>query len=165
MGAHRPAKTSTMNSESMVEARVLTLFLIGLSGGSADRVRLVALDQLMIGAQKCVATENGKNSIPWRSLIAYFPSMLEIMLDSCSRDWAPCQSKVRSLGGAPGASLHWHIIDRRRTRLVYIGLWCEGEIVTRHDSLHHCHVVPKHSQRREGSGGGRIGELSHSWRQ
>ena len=24
--------------------------------------------------------------------------MMEIMLDSCSRDWAPCHSKVRSLG-------------------------------------------------------------------
>jgi len=96
---HHPANTSKMDLASMVEARLLSLFLMGMSAGSVNQVRSMAVQQLTSirsGNGKSDIATNGQN-LPLDVLMAYFHPMLELILHACSQDWALCQSKVRSL--------------------------------------------------------------------
>jgi len=89
--SHQPVITSKMDLASMVEARVLTLFLMGLSVGNATQVQSMTIQQL-----RNLRSGNQQN-LPRDTLVTYFQPILELVLSACSQGWAPCQSKVRSL--------------------------------------------------------------------
>ena len=65
---------------------------MGMSAGSVTQVRSLAVQQLY-------NLQGGPNEhvLPLDKLGLYFQPMLELMLRSCSEEWASCQSKVRSL--------------------------------------------------------------------
>lgn len=89
-GGNIPSNTTLA---SAVEARVLSLFLAGLSAGNANQVRSVAVQQLSnleggVGNEQC---------FPRGALVLYFQPMLKLILGACSRGQASCLSKVRSL--------------------------------------------------------------------
>ena len=86
---------------AMVEAQVLTMFLIGLSVGNVTQVRTLAVQQLcsLQGRNENDESADAANyqTLPRDKLVAYFQPMLELILASCTQGWTPCQSKVRSL--------------------------------------------------------------------
>ncbi|KAL3809426.1 hypothetical protein ACHAXA_003995 [Cyclostephanos tholiformis] len=89
---HTPSNSPNMDLASMVEAHVLTLFLMGMSAGSAAQVRSLAVQAL-----NNLHGETNEHIFPLERLGSYFQPMLGLILRSCSQDWASCKSKIRSL--------------------------------------------------------------------
>jgi hypothetical protein len=89
---NQPSNFPNIDVTFMVEAQVLTLFLMGMSTGSVTQVRTLAVQQL-----NNLQVGTNEHILPLDKLVSYFQPMLELMLRSCSQDWASCQSKVRSL--------------------------------------------------------------------
>ncbi|KAL7437450.1 hypothetical protein ACHAXH_007666 [Discostella pseudostelligera] len=84
--------TTTTDITTVVEARVLTLFLVGMSKGSVAGVRSLAIQQL-----RGLSCEGNGGMLSKNFLVSYFGPMLELLLSSCSNGWACCQSRVSSL--------------------------------------------------------------------
>lgn len=86
--------TTTTDITTVVEARVLTLFLVGMSKGSVADVRSLAIHQF-----RGLSCEGNVGMLPKTKnlLVSYFDPMLELHLSSCSNGWACCQSRVSSL--------------------------------------------------------------------
>ena len=81
---------STMDLESIVETKVLFLFMLGLSDGNAD-VRALAARQL-----SCL-DDNTSCYAPWDILARYYEPLLQFALEQCSLQMTSCQGKVRSI--------------------------------------------------------------------
>ena len=77
------------NVTTVVEARVLTLILSGMSNGSVADVRSLAVRKLR--------DLTGEGILPRNILVSYFVPMLDLILCSCSDSWTVCQSRVGSL--------------------------------------------------------------------
>ncbi|KAL9186251.1 hypothetical protein ACHAXT_005489 [Thalassiosira profunda] len=84
---------SEMDLSCKVEARVLALLFTGMAAGNVAEVRSYAIQNLSSLQTGTVETSH----LPRDVLVTYFQHVLELTLDACSRDWAPCQSKARSL--------------------------------------------------------------------
>ncbi|KAL3801640.1 hypothetical protein HJC23_013145 [Cyclotella cryptica] len=81
---------SPMGLESVVETKVLSLLLFGLSDRNTQ-VRATALQTM-----KSFCQEEG-SSCHWQLIANYYEPLLELALDQCSSQPSPIQSKVRSL--------------------------------------------------------------------
>jgi hypothetical protein len=90
--SHPIPNSPIIDMPSMVEAHVLTLFLIGISASSATQVRSLAVQKL-----NRLQDETNEHILPLDKLGLYFQPMLGLILRSCSQDRASCESKIRSL--------------------------------------------------------------------
>ena len=82
---------SSMDLVSVVETKVLHLFLIGLSDGNAQ-VKALAVQQLSS------FREGTHDSLPWDILASFYQPLLELALDQCSsHEVLSCQARVRCL--------------------------------------------------------------------
>jgi hypothetical protein len=89
---NQPSISPHLDVTTMVEAHVLSLFLMGMSAGSVTQVRALAVQQLhnLQGGTR-------EHILPLDKFGLYYQPMLELMLRSCSQDWVSCWGKVRSL--------------------------------------------------------------------
>ena len=85
---------STMDLSSIVEARVLSMILMCMSGGSVDQVRTLATQQL---SSMPGGNNNEQKNLPRDLLAAYFQPMMERILTSCCKSLPSSQIRVRSL--------------------------------------------------------------------
>ncbi|KAL7485198.1 hypothetical protein ACHAW6_010813, partial [Cyclotella cf. meneghiniana] len=84
-----PDFKSPMSLEFLVQTKVLSLFLFGLSDAHKE-VRAIALRTMSSFCKE-------GNSYPWPIFASYYQPLLELALDQCSSPLSLVQSRVRSL--------------------------------------------------------------------
>eukprot|EP00569_Conticribra_weissflogii_P008602 CAMPEP_0171364746 /NCGR_PEP_ID=MMETSP0879-20121228/4217_1 /TAXON_ID=67004 /ORGANISM="Thalassiosira weissflogii, Strain CCMP1336" /LENGTH=1303 /DNA_ID=CAMNT_0011872163 /DNA_START=115 /DNA_END=4026 /DNA_ORIENTATION=+ len=96
-------RVRTLDVPFHVEAKALSLLILGLSNGNVDQVQTAA-SRVLCSLSNTDITDNTElkrdddlhSRLPSNILRVYFQSILELLLGDCSHNWAVCQSRVRS---------------------------------------------------------------------